>query len=169
MVTDNMSKEDVMDYLKRGMYGTPELKPEEKKRYLGEFRERVVLALTRKQVRGKDIPRQVYEALDAYRDITIVLNGDMEYEAIGKYIRLANERNVPYRKVHNQLHETEIGLVIASPVSVDVPCIELSDEDPGLADKTNAAPYGPDKPDRGSRHGFAEKLKSVLHRKDHQV
>jgi len=164
-----MGKEDVMDYLKRGMYGTPELKPEEKKRYLGEFRERVVLALTQKQVRGKDIPRQVYEALDAYRDITIVLNGDMEYEAIGKYIRLANERDVPYRKVHNGLHETEIGMVIASPVPVDVPCVELSDVDACRADKNNAAPSGSDKPDRGSRHGFAKKLKAVLRRKDHQV
>jgi uncharacterized protein YueI len=164
-----MGKEDVMDYLKRGMYGTPELKPEEKKRYLGEFRERVVLALTQRQVRGKDIPRQVHEALDAYRNITIVLNGDMEYEAIGKYIRLANARNVPYRKVHDQQHETEIGLVIASPVPVDVPCVELSDGDAGLADTNNAAPSGSDKPDRGSRRGIAKKLKSALRRKHDHV
>mgnify|MGYP001350325258 CR=1 len=149
-----MEKEDVKDYLLRGLHGPPELRPEEKKRYLGEFRERVVLALSQKQVRSPDIPRQVEEALDRWPDVTIVLNGKMEYAALSKYIRLANERGVPYRKVHDQEHETDVGLVLAAPTAVDVPCVDVPDEasPDGPAAGNKAAPAGPaGKPPRKSR------------------
>lgn len=121
----------------RGIYGVPELRRDEKIRYLGEFRERIVLAMTQAQVRRKEIPRQVEQALEAYPDLTIVLNGEMEYEAISKYIRLANARNVPYRKMYDHEHNTDIGLVLASPVAVDLPSIELTEEtEPPSEDQT---------------------------------
>jgi uncharacterized protein YueI len=178
-VTD-MTREDVKDYLLRGMYGPPELRPEEKRRYLGEFRERVVLALTQKQVRSRDIPRQVLEALDRHRDVTIVLNGEMEYGALAKYIRLANERGVPYRKVYDREHDTDVGLVLAAPEAVDVACIDVPDEPdgtdgPNKADgpgpsagrkaarwRKKASPAGADKPPRG-RRGIAARLKDAFH------
>lgn len=163
-----MDKEDVKDYLMRGIYGPPELRREEKIRYLGEFRERIVLALTQRQVRRREIPSRVMEALDAYPGLTIVLNGEMEYEALSKYIRLANERNVPYRKIYDHETDTEIGLVLASPEPVDVPSIYLPEEDgagsPGGQKKT-ASPE-PGNPIRKRRRAIAKKLKAKLFRQD---
>lgn len=110
------------------MYGPPELRREEKIRYLGEFRERIVLALTQAQVRRPGIPERVLDAIAAHPGVTMVLNGEMEYRAISKYIRLANEKNLPYRKVYDNEHDTEIGLVLAAPDAVDAASIYLSDE-----------------------------------------
>lgn len=160
----------------RGLYGPPELRREEKIRYLGEFRERVVLALTQKQVRQSGIPRQVKDALDAHPDVTLVLNGEMEYGAIAKYIRLANARNVPYRKVYDHEHDTDIGLVLASPEPVDVPNIYIADGDgppaAGAAassgDNKAAAAAGPDKPVPGGRRGILGKWKAGWFRRNRQ-
>lgn len=124
----SLSKEDVNDYLMRGIHGPPELRRDEKIRYLGEFRERIVLALTQAQVRRPDIPRQVRDAIAAHPDVTVVLNGEMEYRAISKYIRLANEKNLPYRKIYDNEHDTEIGLVLAAPEAVDIASIYLSEK-----------------------------------------
>jgi len=49
------------DVLKEGLYGKKELKPEERKRFLGTFRERVEGALTISQVQEPDIYPEVKE------------------------------------------------------------------------------------------------------------
>src|SRR5690606_15200636 len=84
----HMSK-DVNDYLMRGIHGDKELRASEKIRYLGEFRERVLLALKQGQVRRTDIYPQVTDVIRRNPGTTMLLNGEMEYEAIAKYTKLA--------------------------------------------------------------------------------
>lgn len=144
----------------RGIHGPPELRRDEKIRYLGEFRERIVLALTQAQVRRPDIPGQVRDAIAAYPGITLVLNGEMEYRAIAKYIRLANEKKVPYRKIYDNEHDTEIGLVLAAPEAVDLDDIYLSDKP-----KRKAGNSGADKSeDSARRTGSGLKLRRGIAR-----
>ncbi|MBP2966807.1 DUF1694 domain-containing protein, partial [Acinetobacter baumannii] len=41
-----MTQKDIQDYLDNGMYGAPQIRPDEVKKYLGTFRERVIFSMT---------------------------------------------------------------------------------------------------------------------------
>ena len=47
-----MVKNEVDEYLQQGIYGIKEIKPEERKKYLGTLRERVIAVLYQSQVSG---------------------------------------------------------------------------------------------------------------------
>lgn len=51
------------DYLQKGMYGEKQLKPDEKRKYLGTFRERIVVALKKSQVMEKQIYPEVEDLM----------------------------------------------------------------------------------------------------------
>ncbi|WP_316252510.1 DUF1694 domain-containing protein [Bacillus aquiflavi] len=48
-----MVKPTVDDYLQKGIYGQKEIKPDERRKFLGTLRERVIVALKQSQVREK--------------------------------------------------------------------------------------------------------------------
>lgn len=114
-----MDKPKVEDYLMQGIYGKKEINPQEKKKYLGTFRERVVIALTQSQVREKEIFKEVEEAMKKNEDGKLLLNGHMEYGAISKYIDLCNKLNVKYTIVTNKEYNSEYGLILAKDYAVN--------------------------------------------------
>ena len=44
-----MTNDNLQEHLNNGLYGTPQLHPDEQRKYLGTFRERVSLAITFKE------------------------------------------------------------------------------------------------------------------------
>ena len=50
-----MVKNEVDEYLQQGIYGIKEIKPEERKKYLGTLRERVIAVLYQSQVLEKEV------------------------------------------------------------------------------------------------------------------
>ncbi|SID83289.1 Uncharacterized conserved protein [Mycobacteroides abscessus subsp. abscessus] len=51
--------QNVDDYVKQGMYGQKQTKPDERRKFLGTIRERIVIALTQPQVRREGTHREV--------------------------------------------------------------------------------------------------------------
>lgn len=107
------------DYLQQGIHGQKEINPAERKKFLGTLRERVVLALTQPQVREKDIYKEVEDAIKANPDATVLLNGNMNYTYLSKYIKLCNQHHVTNSIVTNKEHNSEIGLVVTMDFAVD--------------------------------------------------
>lgn len=107
------------DYLQQGMYGQKEIKPDERRKFLGTLRERVVIALTQAQVREENIFTEVEEPLKSNRDATLLLNGNIDYAHLSKYIKLASKYKAEYTIVTNKEHNSEIGLVLAQEHAVD--------------------------------------------------
>ncbi|RTR26757.1 DUF1694 domain-containing protein [Robertmurraya yapensis] len=107
------------DYLQQGMYGQKEINPDERRKFLGTLRERVVIALTQAQVREENIFTEVEEALKSNRDATLLLNGNIDYAHLSKYIKLASKYKAEYTIVTNNEHNSEIGLVLAQEHAVD--------------------------------------------------
>lgn len=102
-----------------GIRGTPELKHEEKMSYLGEFRERVLMALTKSQVMESHVYPEIRKSLRDPRASKMLLHGDIAYRYRDKYQKIANQLAKPYTIVYDpQLHE-EIGLVIAGDQAID--------------------------------------------------
>jgi uncharacterized protein YueI len=122
-----LNKPSVDDVLKEGMYGPKEIKPEEKRKFLGTYRERVVIALKIGQVAQKKIFPQVEQSMKEHPTAHLLLNGNIGYEQLSKYIKLANMFNMKHTIVTNKDHDTEIGLVLAMDDAIDKENIYVTD------------------------------------------
>lgn len=102
-----------------------ELKKEERMLYLGEFRERVIRKLSKKQVAKPLVFPEIKEALKDKRSIKMLINGDINFKFTDKYIKLAKEVGKPYTSVHNSELKGDTGLVIISDQAVDIKNIDI--------------------------------------------
>ncbi|MGE7603612.1 YueI family protein [Peribacillus sp. NPDC097675] len=109
----------VEDYLEQGIFGPKEIKPGERKEFLGTLRERVIIVLTKSQVFEKDIYPEIQDKMKQYPQASLLLNGQMDYQYLGKYIKLSNEYSIPYKIVLNKDDHSKLGLVLAEKNAID--------------------------------------------------
>lgn len=110
---------DIEDYLNQGIHGPLETKPNERRRFLGTLRERVVIALTKVQMREAGIYPEVEKALKEYPKATMLLNGRMDYSHLSKYTKLAQKYHVKTSIVTNKDYDSELGLVLCAGTAID--------------------------------------------------
>ncbi|MDZ5473605.1 YueI family protein [Bacillus sp. 31A1R] len=125
-----MSYPDIDDYLQQGIHGQKETKPDERRKFLGTIRERVVIALTQPQVRKEGVFKEVEEALKANPKAHLYLNGNISYEYLSKYTKLCNQYGVEYTLVTNKDYNSELGLVLAHDYAIDKEDIYISTNKP---------------------------------------
>jgi uncharacterized protein YueI len=111
--------ENIDEYLQQGMYGQKQTKPDERRKFLGSLRERAVIALKQNQVREGKVYPEVEDSLRKHPKAKLLLNGNMKYSYLSKYIGLATEYNVSFTIVTNKEHDTEIGLLLAYDYAID--------------------------------------------------
>lgn len=121
-----MAKDKLDEYLQQGIYGAKEIKPDERRRFLGTLRERVVVALTKPQVRQKQIAGELKRLLKEHKGARLYLNGHMEYSAISKYIQLADVMSIQYKVVTNKDYDSKYGLVLAYDYAINKEEITLT-------------------------------------------
>lgn len=54
-----------------------------------------------------------------YPGAHLFLNGNMNYEELSKYVKLATKNKIEHKIVTNKEHDTEIGLVLAMDDAID--------------------------------------------------
>ncbi|MGG3497913.1 YueI family protein [Peribacillus simplex] len=108
-----MSRLKVEDYLEQGIYGPKEIKPGERREFLGTLRERVVIVLKKSQVFEMNVYPEIEQIMKRHPRSNLFLNGQMDYQYLGKYIKLAISHNIPYKIVLNKDHNSDLGLVLA--------------------------------------------------------
>lgn len=125
-----MSKKDVQDYLEKGMYGTPQLKPDEQRKYLGTFRERIFLAMTIEEMRNKKNLSYFKKELMANPKQLLLLNAAVGSSVQNDYMLAAQKENCAFKIVDtdNQTQPEAIGLVYATDYAVNIEKINLSDK-----------------------------------------
>ncbi|MBY0097903.1 YueI family protein [Mesobacillus maritimus] len=121
-----MGKQNLDDILQQGIHGAKQTKPDERRKFLGTIRERVVVALSKAEVRKKQIEPEFKQLLESNKGAQIYLNGNMNYTFYSKYIALADGMKVPYKIVTNKEHDSEYGLVLAYDYAIDKEDISLS-------------------------------------------
>jgi len=107
------------DYLEKGIYGEKQIKHSEKKKFLGTFRERIIIALTKSQVMEKDVYPEVTDSIKKYSKAILLVNGDIPYSAISKYIQIAKTNGISFSIVNHHTSSTNIGLVLALDEAID--------------------------------------------------
>ncbi|MGP4039974.1 YueI family protein [Gracilibacillus sp. D59] len=124
-----MGKKEIDEYLQEGIYGAKEINPDEKRKYLGTFRERVLLALSKSQVRGEKGLAEMEEMIHQFSNTTILMNGNMSLRFFKSYRELANKHDVSYTYVSNREVESDYGLILAAKTAVDMEDILLANEE----------------------------------------
>ncbi|RFU64839.1 YueI family protein [Peribacillus glennii] len=114
-----MSRQTVDEVLQQGIHGKKEIKPEERRKYLGTLRERVVVVLSQGQVREKTVYPEITSMLQKNPTATLLLNGAMEYSEISKYIDLATKHKVAFKIVADNGKHSDLGLVLAYDTAID--------------------------------------------------
>lgn len=127
-----MVKKTVEDVLEQGIYGAKEINPDERRKFLGTLRERIVIALTAPQVRADLVQNQVVEALQQNKEAKLYLNGNIDYAYLSKYIKAAQQQKVAYTIVTNKEHNSEIGLLLAFDYAIDKEDIYLVEQQPKI-------------------------------------
>ena len=115
----NLAKNDVDEYLQQGIYGVKEIKPEERKRYLGTLRERVIAVLYQSQVLEKEIYPEIAQLIKKHPKACLFLNGNMTNEYLTKYVELATLNKIRYKMVFNKDYNTDLGLVLAEETAIN--------------------------------------------------
>ncbi|EEL50840.1 hypothetical protein bcere0022_18470 [Bacillus cereus Rock3-44] len=123
----NMVNKNVEDYLQEGIHGQKQNKPDERNMYLSTLRERVEIALTIGQVMQSSVYTEIANSMRTSQSLQLYVNGSISYPHLSKYIKLANEKNVPFTIVQNKGTHTPIGLVLAHSTAVDKEQIYVED------------------------------------------
>lgn len=104
--------------------GAPQLKPDEKRKWLGEFRERVILGLTIEQAYNSSAKNYVEEALKDNMAEIIIVNQKISMNIISKYMKLAKDTNKEFKTVASDSQKA-MGIVIASRQAVERENVEV--------------------------------------------
>lgn len=116
----NKNKSKLEEKVIEGIYGEPELKREEKKRFLGEFKERVIRYLTYDQVMEPEIYPEILEAIRDPEAKELIIDRRVDLEAAHDYIKLASENDLSFRKIDSPELKGDIALVVVSDHAVEI-------------------------------------------------
>ncbi len=88
--------EDLNEFIKAKALGLSTIKPDEKREFLGNFRERVAMAVTIGQLHDPRIFDLLDEVLTRYPQYRIYLNGLMNQALITQYMQQALAHDYPF-------------------------------------------------------------------------
>jgi len=116
MKKDNQ-KNSLEDTLKRAYHGAPVIKPDEHKKFLGTFEERVILSLLEDELNDSDKLEKIDEYMDCNQAEVLLINSKYVQE-LSKYINMAKDKGLSYRVVSRKEGSTDVILVIASSKAI---------------------------------------------------
>ncbi len=86
----------------------------EKNCFLGEYKERILAALTFDEIKEKGVYQEISAALDDKSAKKLIVSRELDFNCIKKYIDMAKSRNISCKMIDNLLNTGEVGLVVAS-------------------------------------------------------
>ncbi len=105
------------------LWGAPEIKPEEKKKWLGEFRERIIMGISLETASQAESIIHVEKALEDQQAEMLIVNNSLPSEIVTRYMQLAKKVNREYKSVDTD-HTNAMGVVVASRQAVKREAVE---------------------------------------------
>jgi uncharacterized protein YueI len=148
-----MAQDDLQKHLDNAMYGTPQLKPDEQRKYMGTFRERCYVTMTIAQMKNNEDKQNFLKEIAQHPDAKVLLNGSMELTLQSSYIKLLNEKQMAFTVVNDFVTNTpeSLGLIVAAKEAVNEEVIDIEAKYPKASEPAEAKP----KPEK---KGFWHKL-----------
>lgn len=93
----------------------------ERNSFLGEYKERVLAALTFDEVREKGIYDEIEKALENKEAKKMIVSREVDFKCIKKYLDMAKNKHVSCKMMDNLLNTGEVCLVVASDEALSQP------------------------------------------------
>ncbi|MFD1393881.1 DUF1694 domain-containing protein [Lacticaseibacillus jixianensis] len=114
--------EDLNAFIKAKSLGLATIKPDEKRAFLGNFRERVAMAVTIRQLHDERIQTLLDQVLTRYPQYRVYINGRMPQDLVAFYMKQALAHDVPFTimaqpgvRVKKTPSADDFGWVLADP------------------------------------------------------
>ncbi|MDI9422127.1 MAG: YueI family protein [Bacillota bacterium] len=108
--------------VRTGIHGTPQLRPDEKRRFLGFFRERVIQAVTFDQLRNRDGLQVMTSALKDPRGVELVIHKKARAQAMPLIVD-ARKTGLDFTIVSNPNLVGNVAVLLVAKDAVDVPLL----------------------------------------------
>ena len=106
--------EDLETTLSQAYHGVPELKIDEKRKYLGTFAERVISYLTSQELTdSKKLNQKITDAMHNEQAHVVLVKGNY-IKQLGGYIAYAQENKLKFKVISRPDSNKDIVLVVAS-------------------------------------------------------
>ncbi|KOY79344.1 YueI family protein [Apilactobacillus kunkeei] len=158
-----MSEDDVSSRLEQSsMGGTPKVNPDEQRRYLGTFRERVSLAIQIKDLSNPNAVKALQKEFDNNNSYQLIINGNLDHDVVSPFIRLASQNNIKFVIKTDSFYRTEpdnYGVVYANSQSINVNLVDFEEkynQQDATTDSSN------DSEDKQTNQSFFGKLKNIF-------
>jgi uncharacterized protein YueI len=136
-----MNNDNVNDRLEQSsMGGTPKINPDEQRRYLGTFRERVSLAIKIADLSNTNTITALKDEFKNHDNYQLIINGNIEHNLIAPFIQLASQNNIKFVIKTDSFYKTgndNYGVVYANKASINVNPIDFIDKYPQYAKQSN--------------------------------
>ncbi|MCK8824578.1 YueI family protein [Fuchsiella alkaliacetigena] len=126
-ISSQSDKSELEQVVSAGVHGDFELKKGEKRRFLGEFKERIIKVLTFEQVEEAGVYPEILAAIKDIEADKLIIRQEVDMESAQEYIDLARKNNLSFKKVSSPDLKGEIALVVASNGAVEEDEIEVLD------------------------------------------
>ncbi|UQS86817.1 YueI family protein [Nicoliella spurrieriana] len=150
---------DVNSRLEQSTVGTPKINPDEQRKYLGTFRERVSLAIMIQDLGTPQAQQALETEIKAHPDYQLLVNGQVGQDQIGPFMKLASQNNVKFTIRTDSFYFTNpdsYGVVYAAASAINVSPVELHQKYPNLFQNDGSSAANPEKP------SFMDKLKHLF-------
>ena len=120
MKREDMSEDDLMREVEKTKDRAMNAQAE-RTRYLGELKERVIVALTKEQVAEDEIYIEVANAMKNREATKMIFSREVPLEKIERYIKKAEEAQIQHKSVDGLLYFGDVGLIIAADDALKAP------------------------------------------------
>ena len=143
--------DEVQKHLDKGRYGTPSVNPDEQKKFLGTFRERVYVRMSIQQMEQMENKKALEKHLLDYPNANVLINGNINESLQTSYIQIIMKANLKFTVVDTDLKkDSDSGLLVISDKAVNEDTIDIQEK---FAPKNTQAPQ-----ERQEKKSFWHKL-----------
>lgn len=123
--------EDLNTRLEHAAQGiTPQTCPDERRRYLGSLRERVLVRMTVKETNNPKLDTLFLEHINDYKDYTILINGKMpQNDFISKLMGLCSQKDIKFTLINDNTAKDEpnaTGILVVSKKAINHYRVEIN-------------------------------------------
>lgn len=110
------NNDSLQNRLDNAMSGnTPKINPDEQRKFLGTFGERVDFAIKKEDINNTEAKELLTEEINKHNDYQLLLNGTLLQSSIMEYIKLASSNNIKFTQRTDKIYENSpFGVVFAS-------------------------------------------------------
>ncbi|WP_067837809.1 YueI family protein [Amphibacillus sediminis] len=119
--------ENINDYIQKGVYGTRQSKPDERRLFLGSLRERAVFVLINDQVIQEQGVKELEQKMIEHPKAQLLFNGHLNLKQLNPYRQIALKHQFNYSIVEEKNNQKAYGIVLCYDHAVDADHIYLKE------------------------------------------